>query len=60
MKGKATQEEFIMLKLMESLCKNNKISKETFCNILNDYRNKIDFADFSCYTDSKMRNIQIA
>ena len=60
MKEKVTQEEYIMLKLMETLCKRNKISKKTFSRILNDYRGKIDYSNFSCYTESKMRQFALA
>lgn len=51
---KATQEEHIMLKLMEKLCMDGKIQRSTFASILHDYRNKIDLSEFSCY-DSEAR-----
>lgn len=52
-----TQEEYFALKLIEQMAKTEKIPRNVFNAILNDYRGRIDFSDFSCY-DSNSRILQ--
>ena len=54
---KASQDEYIALKLLEALTKSEKLETNVFIEILNDFRGKIDFKDFSCYHDSSGRNL---
>ena len=41
------------LKLLEQMTQNQIIPNRMFQSIIEDYRGKIDFQDFSCYDDSK-------
>lgn len=52
-----TQEEYFALKLIEQMAQIEKIPRKVFNAILNDYRGRIDFSDFSCY-DNKSRILQ--
>ena len=54
---KASQDEYIALKLLEALTKSEKLETNVFMEILNDFRGKIDFKDFSCYHDSSSRKL---
>lgn len=48
-----TQDEYFALKLLEQMTQNQIITNRMFQSIIEDYRGKIDFKDFSCYDDSK-------
>ena len=57
MKTIITQDEYIALKLLETLTKSEKLESNVFMEILNDFRGRIDFKDFSCYHDSSGRKL---
>lgn len=41
---------YAALKLIENLCKQGLVKPHVFKNILNDYKDVIDLAEFKCYT----------
>ncbi len=49
-----TQDEYFALKLLEQMTQNQIIPSRMFQSIIEDYRGKIDFKEFSCYDDSKI------
>lgn len=55
-----TQDEFFALKLLEQMAQNNVLPNKMFQSIIEDYKGKIDFKEFSCYNDSKNNKCRIS